>query len=218
MTTIAIFVVPVALVVVLGSAVILREGRWIKSEDRFSWRLPLCVVAGTCTVLLLLMLYGPDAPILYVLFIAPIVCLTCLALLAAAILRKKLYRSLSILLMLVAFLAASGALFINRGTLRPALRWLLWAHRYKAEVLAQVTPTNGQFKHVEWDGWGGTPVGDWTVYIVFDPTDSLSAAANSGPDRKFSGIPCKVDDVRRLESHWYSVTLGMNAWWDRCGE
>jgi hypothetical protein len=25
---------------------------------------------------------------------------------------------------------------------------------------------NGQFKHIEWDGWGGGPVGDWTAYVV----------------------------------------------------
>lgn len=75
---------------------------------------------------------------------------------------------------------------------------------------------SGQLKHIEWDGWGGTPVGDWTVYLVFDPTDSLSAAARSRSSGRFSGIPCDVDEVRRLESHWYLVTLAMNEWWEQC--
>jgi hypothetical protein len=61
-------------------------------------------------------------------------------------------------------------------------------------------------KHIEWDGWGGTS-GDWTVYVVFDPTDSLSTAASHGSSGKFDGIPCNLDEVRRLESDWYSVTL-----------
>ena len=86
---------------------------------------------------------------------------------------------------------------------------------YKAEFLAQ-SSVSGQLKHIEWDGWGGTAVGDWTVYLVFDPTDSLSAAARSRASGKFSGIPGDVDEVRRLESHWYSVTLAMNEWWEQC--
>jgi hypothetical protein len=139
-----------------------------------------------------------------------------LPILAPAVIRKRPRRSLSIFLTLVSFLAVSAALLKSEGTLRPWLRWLLWSGRFKAEVLAQTTPANGEFKHIEWDGWGGAPVGDWTAYVVFDPTDSLSAAANSRLHGKFSGIPCSVDQVRQLESRWYSVTLGMNEWWDRC--
>jgi hypothetical protein len=103
----------------------------------------------------------------------------------------------------------------NSHTIRRNARWFASSHLYKAEVLAQ-SSASGQFKHIEWDGWGGTPVGDWTVYLVFDPTDSLSAAARSRASGKFIGIPCDVDEVRRLESHWYSVTLAMNEWWEQC--
>jgi hypothetical protein len=94
-------------------------------------------------------------------------------------------------------------------------RWFASSREYKAEVLAQPS-VSGQLKHIEWDGWGGAPVGDWTVYLVFDPTDSLSAAARSRASGKFNGIPCAVDEVRSLESHWYSVTLAMNEWWEQC--
>jgi hypothetical protein len=118
--------------------------------------------------------------------------------------------------------AALGIVFVismaiawNSYAIRSNARWFAQARRYKAEVLAQPS-VNGQLRHIEWDGWGGAPVGDWTVYLVFDPTDSLSAAASRREPGKLSGIPCDVDEVRRLESHWYSVTLSMNEWWEQC--
>jgi hypothetical protein len=117
--------------------------------------------------------------------------------------------------------AALGAVFVatalawNSHTFRSNARWFALSRRYKAEVLAQ-SSISRQLKHIEWDGWGGNPVGDWTVYLVFDPTNSLSAAARSRTSRKFNGIPCDVDNVRRLESQWYSVTLAMNEWWEQC--
>jgi hypothetical protein len=174
------------------------------------------VVAGASTILLSLFVYSADAALLYILIIAPMTCLICVILLVAAAIRKRPRQCLSMLLTLVAFLAASGTLIKTQSTLRPSLRWLLWSRRYKAEVLAQAAPAKGELKHIEWDGWGGTPVGDWTAYLVFDPTDSLSAAAKSSSQGKFSGIPCNVDRVRRLENHWYSVELAMNEWWGRC--
>lgn len=109
----------------------------------------------------------------------------------------------------------SGAIAWNSYTIRSNARWFAWAHRYKSEVLAQPS-VGGQLKHIEWDGWGGAPVGDWTVYLVFDPTDSLSRAAGHRSSGRFSGIPCDVDEVRRLERQWYAVTLTMNEWWEQC--
>ncbi len=103
----------------------------------------------------------------------------------------------------------------NSHTISSNVRWFASSRGYKAEVLAQ-SSVKGQLKHIEWDGAGGAPVGDWTVYLVFDPTDSLSAAARSRASGKFNGIPCDVDEVRRLESHWYTVTLAMNEWWEQC--
>jgi hypothetical protein len=56
-------------------------------------------------------------------------------------------------------------------------------------------------KHVEWESSGWGPIGPTIVYLVFDPADSLSAAAKSHQAGKFSGIPCEVPRVQRLESH-----------------
>ena len=208
------FVAPLVLIAALISVALLSRNE--KSTDRFTWKLPLCVIAGASILLLSLIVLSADAPLFYLFVIAPILCLVFLVLLVAAVIRRKPRQSLSMLLALVAFLAASGMLTKNHGRLRPSLRWLLWSRHYKAQVLQQPATANGELKHIEWDGWGGAPVGDWTEYLVFDPADSLSAAASNRSSGKFGGIPCNVALVRRLESHWYSVQLEVNEWWDRC--
>ena len=195
----------------------------LTNHGRFNWKLPLYATVGATIVMLGLFVYGDQPALVYIFLIVPIACLFCLfclVLFVVAVLRKRPSRGLSMLFAVVVFALVSGALLKTQDVLRPWLRWLLWSQRLKAEVLAQPTPANGELKHIEWDGWGGTPVGDWTAYIVFDPTDSLADAARtpwSGSYRRYNGIPCDVETVRRLESHWYSVALGMNQWWDRCG-
>jgi hypothetical protein len=92
---------------------------------------------------------------------------------------------------------------------------LIWSRDYKAEVLAQKDSARGELKHVEWDGSGFPGAGDTTVYLVFDPTDALSAAAKSHRPGKFNGIPCEVSLVHRLESHWYAVRFYTDEWWGR---
>jgi hypothetical protein len=101
----------------------------------------------------------------------------------------------------------------NFYAIRSEARWLVWAHRYKAEVLAQPSVT-GELKHVEWDGWGWAAQ-DTTVYLVFDPTDSLSTAAREHRPGKFNGIPCEVPVVDRLEKNWYAVRFYTDEWWGR---
>jgi hypothetical protein len=91
-------------------------------------------------------------------------------------------------------------------------RWLVWSNQYKARVLAQPETPNGELKHVEWDGWGWGGQ-DTTVYLVLDPTDSLSQAASSHQPGKYNGIPCEVFLVRRVESHWYTVQFYTNQFW-----
>jgi hypothetical protein len=78
---------------------------------------------------------------------------------------------------------ATGALFVvavmflwNFYAVRIKAKWLLYSHHFKTEVLAQSGSKAGDFKHIEWDGWGWAG-SDTTVYLVFDPSDSLSAAA-----------------------------------------
>jgi hypothetical protein len=99
--------------------------------------------------------------------------------------------------------------------IRSACRWMLWSHDYKRTILAQPTSANGDLKHIEWDGWGFAG-SDTSVFLVFDPADSLAMAAKSGQPGKFDGIPCEVFLVRRLESHWYTVQNYTDQGWGEC--
>lgn len=186
---------------------------------RFAWRLPLCAAASAVVVMLLLFVYGSDFGLFFIFFIVPTLCLAFLALLVVVAVRRT-GRALSWLLAAVVFLVVSGVMLTTRDVVRPSLRWLLWSHRIKAQVLAQPA-SDEEFKHVEWDSWGGPPVGDRTAYVVYDPSDSLLAATKDRRPaiyKKYKGIPCEVDSVHRLESRWYSVVLQMNAEWESCHE
>lgn len=92
-------------------------------------------------------------------------------------------------------------------SVRTTTRWLIWSRKYKAEVLAQPAPANGELRHIEWEssGWAGM---DTTVFLIYDPTDSLLVAAKTSEAGEFNGIPCEVAQVRQLESHWYIAIFG----------
>ena len=128
--------------------------------------------------------------------------------------RKRMAVAVGLALFLLLILAASVVLRPMFGNPWPInyARWLVWSRSYKAEVLAQPDSANKELKHIEWDGWGWAGM-DTTVYLVFDPTDSLSQAANSHHSGKYSGIPCEVHLVRRLEDKWYTVQFYTNYDW-----
>jgi hypothetical protein len=114
---------------------------------------------------------------------------------------------------LVLSIAAALLIFVRFQKSSDAARWLARSRNYKSEVLAQPTAV-GELKHIEWDGWGWAGQ-DTTVYLVYDPTDSLAAAAKGQKPGKFSGIPCEVFRVRRLESYWYTAQFYTNEFWAR---
>jgi hypothetical protein len=134
----------------------------------------------------------------------------------AVVIRGQPRRSLAIVSMLVAFWAVSWVLQRNELKMRTEVRWLFRSKDYKTQVLAQPVLANGELRHIEWDGWGGPGAGDTVVYLVFDPTDSLAAAASSHESGKFKGIPCEIPDVRRLEKNWYTALFYADADWDHC--
>ena len=131
--------------------------------------------------------------------------------------RKRLrYFAAFGVLLLVAFLAITALVAWSFYSIRASAKWWLWSQSYKNEVLAQ-TPLTGELKHIEWDGWGWAGQ-DTTVYLVFDSTDSLSEPAWKHASGKFNGIPCEIDRVSQLESHWYTVQFYTNEFWGRRNE
>jgi hypothetical protein len=186
----------------------------IAEHRRFDWRKPLVAAAIALVVSLMMTIYGTDVD--WLLYTAVAGVLGGVGLLGSIALRAVFRKGQHLLMALAifgAYVAVTAVFFVGYGQLRPILRWTLWSHRYKSEFLAQPAPANGQLKHVEWErsGWG--PVGPTIVYLVFDPADSLSAAAKSNSPGRFSGIPCEVPRVQRLESHWYAVTFYTEESW-----
>jgi hypothetical protein len=181
------------------------------TERRFDWRKPLVSAAGGILVSLLLTLCGNDIGV--ILYAAAVAFLGSVAVLLIVVFRKSQRDWVMALAVVAAFVIVTAGLLMNYDQLRPALRWALWSQRYKRQVLAQATTAQGQLKHFEWDvsGWG--PTGPTVVYVVFDPADSLSAAAKSHTPGQFSGIPCEVPRVRQLERYWYAVTFYTEESW-----
>jgi hypothetical protein len=106
--------------------------------------------------------------------------------------------------------------YVLSPNLRYPVRWILESESYKAEVLASQESKDGYFRHTEWDGWGFAGAGDTTVYLVFDPGDSLARAAQADAKGKFTGIPCEVYKVRRFERGWYAVSFYTDTDWEHC--
>jgi hypothetical protein len=185
----------------------------VAQRDRFSWQMSLYAVVVAVLVMLLSFVYASDPVLDYLFFLVPTVSFAIFALLLVLVFSKRTWRTLSMLLAAVTFLFVAGAMLKTQEVVRPILRWTLWSHRYKSDLLAQPAPAIGQLKHLEWESSGWGPIGPTIVYLVLDPDDSLSAAAKSHRPGRFSGIPCEVPRVQRLESHWYAVTFYTEESW-----
>jgi hypothetical protein len=185
--------------------------------DHVDWRQLLYFVLAATLSFFPLALFSSDPNFnLYVLLVVPVVVLALLILVITYAVRWKLLWLLWSLAILAAFLLVSLVLTAMDVEIRTAERWLLWSHRYKAEVFAAPRPRSGELRHVHWDGWGFSFAGDTDVYLVFDPGDSLAFAAKHNLTGKVSGVPCEVDDVHRLEKDWYAVQLYTDETWDDC--
>lgn len=184
-----------------------------KTANRFNWRLPFYGSLGAAIILLPKMVLGNDiGTFLATALVAAIVGVVLIVILVRTVRRQSLAASSMILV----FGAASWLLFRVSDDVRTTGRWLIQSRKYKAEILAQPNLADGELKHAEWDGWGFAGSGDTTVYLVFDPNDSLAAAAKSNSPGKYKGIPCEVPRVRRLESRWYTVLFYTNTDWNHC--
>ena len=117
---------------------------------------------------------------------------------------------------LLSYWLISGLIFRHFSEVRDASRWLFLEKAYKADVLALPVPPNGDFRHVEWEGWGFAGAGNTTVYLVIDPSDSLAEPAENHLTGKFAGVSCPVYRVRRLEKYWYTVAFYTDTSWGEC--
>jgi hypothetical protein len=187
-------------------------------DDRFHWLPALYAAVVALVIFLPISLYSSQwGAFLYLLGVIPIVSFVLLVIAIAFAIRRKPRRALAIIPALFAFWVVSWVLLRNDLPMRSELRWLWNSKAYKAQVLAQSAPVNGELRHIEWDGWGFPGAGDTVVYLVFAPNDSLTAPTRNHAPGRFSGIPCKVPGVHRLEKDWYTVLFYTDWDWNHCG-
>jgi hypothetical protein len=182
------------------------------SPNRFNCWLPFYGLMGAVVVGLPMMIFGNGV----LAFLATALLGTIIALVVVVIFFRTIRRQgMAGLSMVAIFIAASYVLLRVSDDVHTAGRWLLESGKYKAEILAQPDSTAGELKHADWDIWGFAGA-ETIVYLVFDPNDSLRAAAGSHSPGKYSGVPCEVPSVRRLEAHWYAVRFYTNTDWNHC--
>jgi hypothetical protein len=172
-------------------------------------------VIGSLIVLLPVLVFDLDVGIFLSRFFAlPVVFLT---LLFIAMRLWDSNRRMDGLAMIAIF--GITAFFVSAKSLdlRYDTQWILNSKSYKTQLLSKPENPDEGLKHIEWDGSGFAGVANNHTYLVYDPGDKLSADAKAGPSGKLPGIPCKVVEVQRMESHWYSVQFYTDTSWDDCG-
>jgi hypothetical protein len=183
----------------------------------FTWRMQLYAVLIALVLSIAIGICPEDtALLLYIFLVAPLLIGSAISL-AIFVFSKKRRQYLGLVPTLAVLCAISAVTFLHGFDIRSTARWLVWSNDYKARVLAQPEPRNGELRHIEWDGWGEFAQ-DFSVFLVFDPNDSLSGPAKKGQYGKFNGIPCEVDVVHRMDSHWYTVLFEgyVDPSWNSC--
>jgi hypothetical protein len=189
----------------------------IEDRKRDNWWLLLyAAIAGVGLFLAVIVGKTFDIEVILYTFVGvPLISLLfALALLATSLARKR-KPSKVYLLMLPVYWVVSAILFVNHPDLRLWTRWLLHFGALKASVLREPMPTQGELRHVEFDGWGWAGM-DTVEYLIYDPTDSLEATVAARSKGRLPGIPCEVPLVRRMEHHWYVAMYYTNAEWNNC--
>lgn len=153
-----------------------------------------------------------DAALFYTLATAPTVCI----LLSILSFTSQGKQRIAVVSTFAAFLIFTAMLITHFLAIRDAVRWFAYGRILKAEVLREPNPSDASLRHVEWDGWGFAG-SDTTVYLVFDPKDTMATAANERESGKFGELPCKVYRIRKRESQWYTVQFYTQTDWDNCG-
>jgi hypothetical protein len=177
-------------------------------------RMLMWVALAAVLIFLPLLISSGGADFLYSFVIVPGIFVTGICVLIYAAIRKRPIVALGV----ATFWLISHTLFFHNIEIRSFTRWFIWSGQYKNKVLAQPASVDGSLKHIEWDGWGWGGQ-DFSVFLVFDPADSLSVPAESNQSGKMNGIPCEVSGVRRMDPHWYLVYFDAyvdQASWNSC--
>ena len=132
-------------------------------DDRFRWWFPMCAAGCIVAATLPLTVSSSDlAVVLYVFVAAPTVTF---CLLRTAYPRRG-YQRLASLSTFAVFLIFTAVLFTHFLDIRYSIRWFVFGRHFKAEVMSQPRPAEGQLRHIDWEGWGFAGAGDTTVYLV----------------------------------------------------
>jgi uncharacterized membrane protein len=185
-----------------------------EKEDSFNWRLLVYAAVGTLILFSPVMIYGGDSDFLYIILMVLFSIILIITVMVLAFFKQR-GTVVVIFSILLTNWVLSWCLLKNVDALHGFTQWHLHSNKFRTQLMAQSDPANGEFKHIEWDvsGYAGN---ETIVYLVFDPNDSLSAEARSHSSGKFSGIPCEVDRIHRLESHYYTVVFYTETGWDSC--
>jgi hypothetical protein len=176
-----------------------KRARWIE--------LSCVAVLGLLAFIPLQLLESDEASLVFA-FVALIATLVLIGLVIAS-------RSFVGVAIVAAYIVTALALVSNGAyPLRENVRWAAFASQAKANALAS-HPRGQQLPHAVWDAWGWAGM-DTSVYLVFDPNDSLLAASRLKSPGKPPGIPCAVYSVHQMEPHWYSVHFFTSEEWESC--
>lgn len=185
------------------------------------WALVVGIVAALALFFACYIYPADSSLVLYPILVAPFVAVLSLAVVVWVIFPRNRRHRWTWISALLAFWLTSIPLFWYEAShpleLRGEARWLVESRKLKQQVLASGRGQVDELKSIDWDGWGAFAQ-NTEVYLVFDPADSLAEAARKHQAGKFAGIPCEVQDVRRLEDHWYSVVFYTSQTWGHCGD
>ena len=178
------------------------------------WRIGCGLLGGVIVALPTLVGGNTCGPFLLSVLLAVIVFAGLLLLL----LRDACLYPASLLLMMILFFASTWLLNGLFPAMHYEARWLFSRTVEKQNVFSSEDLPPGDYKHIVWDSWGFAPGGDTTVYLVFDPNDTLAYQLTAHNPLTFSirGVPCEIWKYQRLENHWYTVTFYTDLSWDHC--
>jgi len=170
----------------------------------------LATVVGASLILTLLSLVCLDSDLGAILGFG-IAIVTVVVLVVRIAVKRPMLRAMR-LLPLAGYLLISILFLTNYTLIRDHVRWLFLSNVYKNRVLALPAPAKSELKHAEWDGWGFAG-SDTTVFLAFDPTNSLVETVNMRPPVRSRALPCDVVRVRRLEDKWYAILFYTDTYW-----